>query len=196
MTHFSQLGLAGWLAGWQGVLSHADLNNWDCKVNVRRIVKDGSFPPPPASNVASVPGSVSWLHTSESQHQCCPRVALSHGLSPVPAADPSQLTSGEMADQDGSDASPPESQDILSSRWRTPVADVLLSTRRNAPSADVTVHLHAQCRMEVMHTQLLGYFQCPCVSVKSQQDMNGKVTNGNLPYIPVQSWHVKQLMAL
>ncbi|XP_044025785.1 ensconsin isoform X14 [Siniperca chuatsi] len=28
----------------------------------------------------------------------------------VPAADPSQLTSGEMADQDGSDASPPESQ--------------------------------------------------------------------------------------
>lgn len=56
---------AGWLAGWQGVLVHADLNNWDCKVNVRRIVKDGSFPPP-ASNVASVPGSVSWLHTSKS----------------------------------------------------------------------------------------------------------------------------------
>lgn len=31
-------------AGWQGELVHAALNNWDCKVNVRRIVKDGSFP--------------------------------------------------------------------------------------------------------------------------------------------------------
>lgn len=48
-------------AGWQGALVHAALNNWDCKVNVRRIVKDGSFPPP-----ASAPGSVSWLHTSRS----------------------------------------------------------------------------------------------------------------------------------
>ncbi|TMS12540.1 Ensconsin, partial [Larimichthys crocea] len=146
---------AGWLAGWQGVLAHADLNNWDCKVNVRRIVKDGSFPPP-ASNVASVLGSVSWLHTSKSHtsvvleplsvmcvnlgvytyrqasppstssirgiaKQLVTMVAVfcapisNHftdggGLSPVPAADPSQLTSGEMADQDGSDASPPESQ--------------------------------------------------------------------------------------
>lgn len=31
----------------------------------------------------------------------------------VPAADPSQLTSGEMAEQDGSDTSPPESQGEL-----------------------------------------------------------------------------------
>lgn len=56
---------------------HAALNNWDCKVNVRRIVKDGSFPPslPPVS----VLGSVSWLHTSKSQHQHSPRVAVGHG---------------------------------------------------------------------------------------------------------------------
>lgn len=44
MTHFSQLGLAGW----QGALVHAALNNWDCKVNVRRIAKDRSNPPLPA----------------------------------------------------------------------------------------------------------------------------------------------------
>ncbi len=49
-------------AGWQGALVHAALNNWDCKVNVRRIVKDGSSPHP----TASVPASVSWLHTSKS----------------------------------------------------------------------------------------------------------------------------------
>lgn len=33
--------VADWLAGWQGALVHAALNNWDCKVNVRRIAKDG-----------------------------------------------------------------------------------------------------------------------------------------------------------
>lgn len=48
-------------AGWQGALVHTALNNWDCKVNVRRIVKDGS---PPSAARAS--GSVSWPHTSKS----------------------------------------------------------------------------------------------------------------------------------
>lgn len=42
---------------------HAALNNWDCKVNVRRIAKDGS---PPPTLPASRPASVSWLHTSKS----------------------------------------------------------------------------------------------------------------------------------
>ncbi|KAG8011244.1 Ensconsin, partial [Nibea albiflora] len=37
---------------------------------------------------------------------------------PVPAVDPFQLTSGEMADQDGSDASPPESQAIKEAQWQ------------------------------------------------------------------------------
>ena len=48
-------------AGCQGVLKHAASNNWYCKVNVRRMAKDGSIPPP-ASKLASV----SWLHSSES----------------------------------------------------------------------------------------------------------------------------------
>lgn len=61
MTHFSQLGLAGW----QGALVHAALNNWDCKVNVRRIAKDRSNPPHSARPPVSMPGSVSWLHTSK-----------------------------------------------------------------------------------------------------------------------------------
>lgn len=38
------------------------------------------------------------------------RPACQQQLRRLPAADPSQLTSGEMADLDGSDASPPESQ--------------------------------------------------------------------------------------
>lgn len=73
MTHFSQLGLAGW----QGALVHAALNNWDCKVNVRRIAKDRSTPPPPSTTTttttthshcqpACLLASVSWLHTSKS----------------------------------------------------------------------------------------------------------------------------------
>lgn len=39
-------------AAWHGVLVHAALNNWDCKVNVRRIVKDKSLPPfPPLASL-------------------------------------------------------------------------------------------------------------------------------------------------
>lgn len=60
--------------GWQGALVHAALNNWDCKVNVRRMAKDGSFPPP-----ASTPASVSWIHTSKCHTR--PQVAVGHVVS-------------------------------------------------------------------------------------------------------------------
>lgn len=75
MTHFSQLGLAGW----QGALVHAALNNWDCKVNVRRIAKDRSNPPPcqPARQHAWFSQLAAHQQIS---HQHCPRVSAGHAV--------------------------------------------------------------------------------------------------------------------
>lgn len=81
MTHFSQLGLA---AGyWQGALVHAALNNWDCKVNVRRIAKDGSIPhrlpPLPDCQPANKHAGFSQLARHQRiSHQRCPRVSAGH----------------------------------------------------------------------------------------------------------------------
>lgn len=51
-------------AGWQGALVHAALNNWNCKVNVRRMAKDGR--PLPRSFPSPASAVVSWLRTSSS----------------------------------------------------------------------------------------------------------------------------------
>lgn len=73
---------AGWLAG-SASLAHAALNNWDCKVNVRRMVKDGSFPPASqqASQQASQRGRFSQLAANQQiSHQRRPRVTVGHGV--------------------------------------------------------------------------------------------------------------------
>lgn len=51
-------------AGWQGALVHVALNNWNCKVNVRRMAKDGR--PLPRSFPSPASAVVSWLRTSSS----------------------------------------------------------------------------------------------------------------------------------
>lgn len=54
-------------ASWQGARVHAALNNWDCKVNVRRIVKDGSPPTPSVQSAGCTPAN---LTPAESSSPC------------------------------------------------------------------------------------------------------------------------------
>ena len=68
MTQFSQLGLTGW----QRVLAHDALSNWDCKVNVRRIAKDGSTLPFTTTRHAWFSQLAAHQQIS---HQCCPQVS-------------------------------------------------------------------------------------------------------------------------
>ncbi|XP_034436640.1 ensconsin isoform X4 [Hippoglossus hippoglossus] len=58
-------------------------------------------------------------------------------VAPVPASDPSQLTSGEMADLDGSDASSPDSQASYS-QYRSEDGTVSSATRRSSSGSGQT----------------------------------------------------------